>query len=135
MFRFQSGVVGTFVLSDAVPSPHNFESGTGENPLIPKAGQDVYRIMGSEGTLSVPDMQLWSYDEAGRKSWTEEMHVSQVDVPEMKAPFELQVKHFVDVVRGLAEPICSGQDGLRAVAVCEAVKNAMATGMPVEVEV
>lgn len=30
-FRFKSGVVGTFILSDNVPSPYNFESGTGES--------------------------------------------------------------------------------------------------------
>ncbi|TVY53861.1 UDP-N-acetylglucosamine 3-dehydrogenase, partial [Lachnellula suecica] len=33
MLRFESGVVGTFVLSDAVPSPWSFEGGTGENPM------------------------------------------------------------------------------------------------------
>lgn len=30
LFRFTSGVVGTFVLSDATPSSHNWESATGE---------------------------------------------------------------------------------------------------------
>ena len=33
---FVNGAVGTFLVSDNTPAPHNFESGTGENPLIPK---------------------------------------------------------------------------------------------------
>jgi predicted dehydrogenase len=103
--------------------------------LIPKTGQDVYRIMGSEGTLSVPDMKFWSYDSAERKSWTEKIHLSHIDVPTVKVPFELQVKHFVDVIRGSAEPICSGQDSLRAVAVCEAVRQAIRVGHAVDINV
>ncbi|KAF7956193.1 hypothetical protein EAE96_005113 [Botrytis aclada] len=38
ILRFESGVVGTFLLSDAVPFPWNFEAGTGENPTIPQVG-------------------------------------------------------------------------------------------------
>ena len=49
LLRFASGVVGTFLLTDNSPSAHNFESGTGENPIIPQAGRDCYRIFGSEG--------------------------------------------------------------------------------------
>jgi predicted dehydrogenase len=56
--RFASGLVGTFLLSDAVVSPHNFEGGTDENPIIPRTGRDFHRAFGSEGSLSVPDMTL-----------------------------------------------------------------------------
>ena len=34
--KFESGVTGTFICSDNVVSPFNFESGTGENPTIPQ---------------------------------------------------------------------------------------------------
>ncbi|KAI0876404.1 hypothetical protein GGS24DRAFT_498834 [Hypoxylon argillaceum] len=70
--RFHSGAVGSFILSDNVPSPYNFEAGTGENPLIPKTGQDFYRVFGTEGCLSVPDMTVWSYKGA-TKSWHSEL--------------------------------------------------------------
>ncbi|KIW08181.1 uncharacterized protein PV09_01112 [Verruconis gallopava] len=132
LFRFQNGVVGTFVLSDAVPSPHNFESGTGENPMIPKAGMDTYRFMGSEGTLSFPDMRLSTYVGAKQKSWTEQLSFSHIPVPETRVPFELQVENFVAVIQGNAEAVCTGQDGLRAVAVCEAVKKSLESGLPVD---
>lgn len=131
--KFANGIVGTFLLSDAVVSPHNFESGTGENPTIPADGRDSYRIFGSEGSLSFPDMVKCTY--AGKRSWTEPLVSERVDVPNMKIPFELQIEHFVDVIKGQQEPNCSGADGLRAVAVCEAVKRSMAIGCPVDIPI
>lgn len=58
--RFQNGCCGTFICSDNTVSPFNFESGTGENPLIPHNVDltGVYRVFGSDGTLSVPDLTL-----------------------------------------------------------------------------
>jgi predicted dehydrogenase len=132
LLKFQSGCVGTFVVSDAVPSPHNFESGTGENPNIPSTGMDFYRIFGTEASLSVPDMRRWSYD--GReKSWSEELKEETLGVKKSKVPFELQVEQFVKVVRGLEEPMCSGEDAVRALVVVEAVKKAMREGVAVDI--
>jgi predicted dehydrogenase len=132
LLKFQSGCVGTFVVSDAVPSPHNFESGTGENPNIPVTGMDFYRMFGTKASLSVPDMKRWSYD--GReKSWTEELKQETLNVDESKVPFELQVEQFVKVVRGLEEAMCSGEDAVRALIVVEAVKKAMKEGIAVDI--
>lgn len=66
--RFASGVVGTFLLSDTVASPYNSESATGDDPTLPQTWfneserqeVDIYRFFGTEGTLSVPDMNLVS---------------------------------------------------------------------------
>jgi predicted dehydrogenase len=132
ILRFESGVLGTFLLSDALPSPYNFESGTGENPLIPQDGQDVYRIFGTEGVLSVPDMRLWNYGKK-EKSWHETMNMQRIEIAEDKTPFELQVRHLVEVIRGNERPMCSGQEGLSALLVCESVKKAIATSLPVEI--
>lgn len=137
-FRFASGVVGSFVVCDATPSPHNFEAGTGENPMIPKVtgdGADFYRIFGSEGSLSVPDLTRWSYEGCAEKSWSNPLTVDRIPLPDNAAPFDLQLEHFVDVIRGSAVPSCSGEEGLRALIVCEAVQRAMRTGMPVDIEV
>ncbi|KAJ5122439.1 hypothetical protein N7448_003574 [Penicillium atrosanguineum] len=134
--RFASGVVGSFLVCDATPSPHNFETGTGENPIIPKSnGSDFYRIFGSNASLSVPDLTRWSYDGKTEKSWANELTVDRIGVPDDAAPFDLQLKHFVDVVNGGAVPNCSGEEGLRALVVCEAVVRAMETGVPVDVDV
>jgi predicted dehydrogenase len=137
--RFASGVVGTFLVCDATPSPHNFETGTGENPLIPRSttggDSDFYRIFGSEASLSVPDLTRWSYDGRAEKSWAHPLTVDRAELPDEAAPFDLQLEHFVDVIRGTASPSCSGEEGLRALIVCEAVQKAMRSGQPVDIDV
>lgn len=131
--RFRSGAVGSFVLADGVPSPYNFESGTGENPLIPKTGQDFYRVFGTEGTLSVPDMSIWSYKDDVVKSWHSELARDQLPVQE-GVPFELQLAHFCKVIRGEETPSCSAQAGLAALLVCQAIKEALRDNTTVEIE-
>lgn len=137
--RFESGVVGSFTVCDATPSPHNFETGTGENPMIPAVpagyGADFYRIFGSEASLSVPDLTRWSYDGREEKSWNQQLCVERIPVPDNKVPFDLQLEHFVEVIRGNEEPSCTGEEGLRALIVCEAVQEAMRTGKAVNIPI
>ncbi|RLV89836.1 putative oxidoreductase YjhC [Spathaspora sp. JA1] len=59
--KFANGCCGTFVCSDNVTSPFSFEVGTGENPTIPFNNEvaGFYRIFGSHGTISVPDLKLY----------------------------------------------------------------------------
>ncbi|KAH6892429.1 hypothetical protein B0T10DRAFT_483769 [Thelonectria olida] len=130
--RFKSGAVGSFLVSDNLPSPYNFEAGTGENPLIPKSGQDFYRVFGTEGSLSVPDMTTWSY-KGTQKSWHSELVKDQVPVPD-GVPFELQLSHFVRVIQGEEGPSCSAEAGLAAMAVCQAIKDALEENKTVDIE-
>ncbi|KAI4717904.1 hypothetical protein E4T48_05913 [Aureobasidium sp. EXF-10727] len=130
--RFTSGVVGTFILSDNSPSPYNFEAGTGENPLIPQSGMDFYRVFGSEASLSVPDMTIWSY-RGTAKSWHSEMVKDFVAVAE-GVPFDLQLQHFVNVIRGVEVPSCSAQAGLATLIVCSAIKEALKNNSTVNIE-
>lgn len=135
--RFASGVVGTFLLCDAAPSPHNFEAGTGENPTIPQTGEDTgsdfYRIFGSEASLSVPDMRRWSYSGREEKSWTETLAMERFDVKDA-TPFDMQLAHFLDVIQGKTEPSCSGVEGLRALVVCDAVKRSLESNQPADLK-
>ena len=115
-----------------MPSPHNFESGTGENPTITATGMDFYRIFGTDASLSVPDMKRWSYD--GReKTWTGKLKEEDLVVESTKIPFELQVEQFVKVVKGQEEPTCSGEDAVRALIVVDAVKRAMREGVAIDI--
>ncbi|KAH8651388.1 quinate utilization oxidoreductase QutH [Xylariales sp. PMI_506] len=129
--RFSNGIVGTMVLSDAVVSPHFFEAGTGENPMLPVAHRqsgeeiDVYRVFGTKGTLSVPDMTHWGYG-TDAPNWTSEIIPTKITIDDdPRPPFERQLDHFIGVVRGSETPRCSGEEGLRAVVVCDAVRRAL----------
>jgi predicted dehydrogenase len=135
--RFDSGIVGTFVCSDAVASPYNWESASGENPLIPKTGQAVYTILGTKGSLSVPEMRRWHYDLlAGKGCWTTSIEFDDAlkaeidDVP----PFTLQLRDLVAVHRGEKEPTCSVEEGAKSLFVVEAITKSMRTRQVVEVE-
>lgn len=132
VMRFESGVVGTFLLSDATPSAHSFEAGTGENPIIPKTGKDFYRIFGSQGMLSVGDMKVERYKTGGEGAWHDEIAEERLTVG-TEVPFDEQIKHLVRVVRGEEQPRCTVEDGLQAVVVADAVVRAMKTGQPVDI--
>ncbi|KAK5740447.1 hypothetical protein LTS12_024964 [Elasticomyces elasticus] len=113
LLRFASGVVGTFIVSDATPSPHNFEGGTGENPMIT-----------TTGTLSVGDIKMTKHAEGEAKGWSSSFDETALPVGG-EIPFDEQVGHLVRVVRGQEEPKCTGEDGLRALVVVDAIKQAL----------
>lgn len=130
VFRFQSGVVGTFLLSDRVVSPYSYEASTRENPVplsaLPDEQIDVYRILGTEASLSVPDMLRWSYGAGREKGWLTDLQRETVPVDDdPRPPFHRQLDHFVEVVRGEATPRCSPEEAIRAVLVCEVIKAAL----------
>lgn len=125
-FRFESGVVGSFLITDNLPSPHNFESGTGENPLIPKTGENFYTIFGTAASLSVPSMTRWSYDGVD-KTWNVPLVQNRLDIPD-GVPFEIQLAHFIQVCRGEEAPKCTVGNGLSALIVCDAAKRAIFSG-------
>lgn len=132
MLQFGNGIVGTMVICDNVPSPYSWEAGTGENVGIAKAEVpvDSWRFFGSQGTFSVPDGCLWTYDEqeAARKGvepgWGTALTRKQVNADD-ESPYKIQIEHLVRVVREGERPICSGKDGLAAVRACQAIIDAL----------
>ncbi|KAF4767822.1 hypothetical protein N7455_000019 [Penicillium solitum] len=141
MAQFSNGVVGTFLVSDNTASPYGWESATGDNPSYSKAEVplDVYRILGTKGTISAPDDTLWTYnpkiENCDREiGWHTPMERIELPVTE-GIPFKQQAEHLARVVRGLENPLCSAEDGLAAVAVCEAIIAALKAkdGLPISV--
>ncbi|KAG2734417.1 hypothetical protein G9P44_002423 [Scheffersomyces stipitis] len=142
--KFKNGITGTFICSDNVTSPFNFESGTGENPTVPFQNEleGFYRVFGSKGTLSVPDLHLFHQPEAvddNTNSWLhpiekEQLVENKLETLHSQMPFDLQLDHFVDVIRGRAEPLCSADDGMSALMCIDAVMKSVETGIPQYVE-
>jgi predicted dehydrogenase len=128
---FADGALGTFLLSDAAASPRSWEQTSGENASYPThPDEDCYHIAGTAGSLSVPTMRLRR--SPGPPSWWEPFETTTVEV-QRSDPLARQVEHFAAVVRGEAEPICSGRDGLATLRVLEAVVESARTGQPVDV--
>lgn len=131
VLTFAGGALGTFVLSDTAASARSWEQTSRENAAYATAeDEDCYHVAGTHGSLSVPTMRLRFYE--GNRSWWEPFSTGTVPV-ERSDPLAHQVAHFAEVIRGRAEPLCSGRDGLDALRVVAAVLESARTGRAVDV--
>ncbi len=68
--RFASGVLGSFMLSDAAACARSWEQTSQENKAHPsRDDEDCYIVTGTNGSLSVPTMTLKTYPRPGDRSW------------------------------------------------------------------
>ncbi|KAL4949572.1 hypothetical protein BDW69DRAFT_188180 [Aspergillus filifer] len=148
--RFESGIIGTFLVNDCAPAPWNFEVGTGENPTVngvlgeENGSRDCYRILGTGGSVSFPDLTVFKYDSVssgGHESigkeagWNIPLSATKIPVEGQEVkPFDTQWAHFVRVMQGKEEVNCSVEDGVRALRVVGAIRESMESGRPVSIE-
>lgn len=131
ILRFENGALGTITVSDSVTSPWSWELTAAENPAYPATGAFAYMIGGTLGSLSIPDLGLWS--NSGESGWHEPIERRTLRT-EAADPLVLQLRHFAEVSQGKAVPHVTGADGLRALKVISAIKEAAANGQVVEIE-
>lgn len=119
VLTFASGVVGTISVSDSVVSPWSWELTARENPAYPATNQSCLVIGGSKGSLSIPDLTLWTH--RGKESWW--APISATSVPqEFSDPLVNQIEHFGEVIGGRADPLVSGLEGMKTLQVIEAIQ-------------
>lgn len=120
-FEFANGALGTFVLSDTAASAKSWEQTSGENKNFPSYDdEDCYHIAGTRGSLSIPTMRLKIYENDEEKSWWKPFAKKTVSIAQQD-PLECQLAHFIQVIRGVAQPLVSAQDGLRNLQITEAI--------------
>jgi predicted dehydrogenase len=126
IFRFANGALGTFVLCDVAASPRSWEQTAQEDKrYVGYPDEDCYHIAGTRGSLSVPTLRTKVF--ARKPSWDEPFEEDTVDI-DRTDPLANQIEHFAAVIRGQADPIVSGRDGLNSLQVVEAVQEAARTG-------
>ena len=135
VFRFASGAIGTFMLSDTAAADRSWEHTSGEDPRYAKAhtsGDDCYLVAGTHGSLAIPTMRITRYPDAAHRSWHEalERSTAALDVVD---PLARQMAHFRDVVRGDAQPLVTVRDGLQNLRVVAAIGEAARSGATVAV--
>ncbi|SFL38954.1 Gfo/Idh/MocA family protein [Shimia aestuarii] len=124
LLRFESGALGTITVSDSIVSPWSWEMTSQEYPVYPATSQSAYQIGGSHGSLSIPDLTLWSHG-AQRDWWSP---ISATSMPRGASdPLINQMAHFVAVIEGREAPVVSGREGLRSLAVVGAIQDAART--------
>jgi len=129
-FRFANGALGTATVSDATPTPWSWELSSGENKAYPQRDGHCYLIAGSEGSLSLPKLDLWSYE--GTPGWWEPLRQETLAVEPVE-PLAEQLRHFCAVIQGAEQPITNATDAARTLAVVEAVAEAARSGGPITV--
>lgn len=128
VLRFQNGALGTVVLSDATASPYCWDFCAGEQDQYPRQNVQSHFIMGTHGSLSLPDLELWNY--RGDRSWHAELTQEKTFVHKAD-PYTRQLEHFAAVIAGQETPLCSALDGLRTLQATLAVAQAAQSGQAV----
>ncbi len=128
--RFQSGAIGSYLLTDASPSPFFWEIAAGQSLTFPHEAADCYTVFGQTASLAVPSMDLWHHGDGG--DWRDPLVCRRL-VAEVASCYEAQLANLVGVVRGGAEPVVSGREGALTLAATLAVALAVAEGRAVDV--
>ncbi|MCP4381535.1 MAG: Gfo/Idh/MocA family oxidoreductase [Hyphomicrobiales bacterium] len=129
LLTFKNGALGTVTLSDTVVGPWSWEMTADENPAYPNTTAAAYLIGGTHGSLELPKLKLWHQPKRG---WWEPIEEKPVAVAPAD-PIAEQMKHFRDAALGRTAPLVSGREGLRSLAVIEAIKRSAATDPPAPV--
>ncbi|RZG71336.1 Gfo/Idh/MocA family oxidoreductase [Acinetobacter wuhouensis] len=126
LVRFKNGALGTLLASDAAVSPWGWDQNTEENKtsFAVSPDQDCYFISGSEGALSVPNLEYWNYPKDQSKSWSTSLMKNKVEPNKEEDVYIRQLTHFVDVMNGIAEPISSPQDAIHNIQLLECIELA-----------
>lgn len=125
MLAFANGALGTVNVSDTIPAPWSWELTAGENAAYPNTGQACCLIGGTDGSLELPRNRLWRY--TGEKSWWAPL-AAETAPTRAGDPLVRQIDQFAAVIRGEAEPLVSGREGLLTLEVVDAVKRSAADG-------
>lgn len=125
VLKFESGAIATITVSDAIASPWSWEHTSGEYPIYPKTDEACYLIGGSKGSLSVPDMKIWSHE--NEPDWWTDINAEKFDY-EKSDPLINQINHFCDVISRKAEPLVSANEGYKTLQVIEAIQIAAESG-------
>tara|TARA_B100000678_G_scaffold270419_1_gene258290 strand:+ start:42 stop:1085 length:1044 start_codon:yes stop_codon:yes gene_type:complete len=130
ILSFTNGMIGSFVGSDAVPSPFIWDVASGQSPNFLHEPGNCYVIGGTKASLSVPGMELWRH--TGDGHWREPLVRRRLQPPRTSCYSE-QLRHFVEVARGKTAPLVSAREGVKTLAATLAVDKAAREGGAVRV--
>jgi predicted dehydrogenase len=128
--RLASGALASAMISDAVAAPWSWELTTGENPMFPTVAENCYVFAGTSGSLTLPKLELWRY--GAESGWTAPLQREQITVTRAD-PYPRQLAHFCRIIAGTEQPLVTGEDAARTLAVTLAVQRAAERGALVEV--
>lgn len=130
VLTFANGALGTVNVSDTIVAPWSWELTARENAMYPATAEACYLIGGTHGSLSLPNLSVWS--NPARRSWWEPISATKL-IFDFEDPLVRQARQFAAVIRGAELPLVTAEEGLKNQRVIEAIKVAAKTGTPVPV--
>jgi len=131
VIRFESGALGTLIVSDTVSSPWTWEGTSAENPFYPREEQNYCVVTGTKGALAIPSLDHWWHEEG--QGWGDPLTRRRIPVRPADSYIE-QMRNFAAVIRGEEEPVVSGVQGARTLAATLAITQSAETGLPVRID-
>ena len=120
IMAFESGVLGSYLLSDAGASPWSFESATGENPTLGYSGEDCMVIIGDRGAIGFPSGVVWEAISGESPDWRNSLvRDCEPSAVVDRVGFDTlaeQMARFVRSLEGDEVDLCSGEQGRDALA-------------------
>jgi len=126
VMRFESGALGTFVVSDRATSPWAWEFSTGETSAFPKTAQNCVRFMGTKAALDFPNLALWHHGD-GAPDWNNTISSDEIPL-ELGNAYARQIEHFCAVISGDEEPCITARDATETLRATLAVFEAASSG-------
>ncbi|MDQ9010838.1 Gfo/Idh/MocA family oxidoreductase [Acinetobacter gerneri] len=123
--RFKNGALAALLASDAAVSPWGWDQNTEENKtsFASSPDQNCYFISGSEGALSVPQLEYWNYPQNNEKSWSTTLVKNKIEPDKTEDVYISQLSHFIDVIDQKVQPISSAQDAIRNIQLLECIEK------------
>ncbi|MFC6673345.1 Gfo/Idh/MocA family protein [Marinobacterium aestuariivivens] len=129
LLRFDSGVIASIAISDSVAAPWSWDLTSGEVERFPTHEALSHYLCGTEGGLSLPALELWRHD--GDISWTGKM--ARILCPHQSGdPYVAQLRHFGELIKGLATPLVSAREATRNLEIVMAMHEAATRGTRVK---
>ena len=125
LLEFASGTQAVMTVSDTTVSPWCWDFCAGEQGQYPRQNVQSHFLSGTQGSLSLPDLDLWRYP--GERHWHREMVREQSRVHDTDV-YVQQLRHFRAVAERRETPICSALDGWRTLQATLALLKAARTG-------
>ncbi|MDN5842068.1 MAG: Gfo/Idh/MocA family oxidoreductase [Alcaligenaceae bacterium] len=128
VLRFCNGAIGAVTTSDTTVAPWNWDLCAGEAAHYPRQTENTHFLSGSDGSLSLPGLDIWRYHE--KKSWHAPL-TQERSTPHLGNPYAEQLHHFAAMIDGRESALCSSLDGMRTLEATLAIHQAALTGQTV----
>ncbi|MFB4213095.1 Gfo/Idh/MocA family protein [Shouchella sp. JSM 1781072] len=124
LLELEDGATVTYFITDGIPAPWAYDLNLNENDRFYHHEADCYAFFGTEGSISFPSMEHYSYSEDAY-GWAHPLQ-KQTHSVKKNDPFFAEWNHFLDVIENDVQPIITGEDALATLEVLLTIQQSAA---------